>query len=201
MGIYAIIWDVGGVLERTEDPTPRREVAERLGIEIGDLAHLIFGHTDNFRVQVGEISSEEHWKNVGKELGVSDEELAQIVEEFFGGDRLDYALVDFIRSLKANYCTAVLSNYMANLRSRIVEEWQIDDAFHHLFISSEIGLMKPDPEIYELVLEQIGFEASETVFVDDFIDNIAGAKEAGMHGILFENPEQVKADLNKLLNL
>jgi putative hydrolase of the HAD superfamily len=201
MGFYAIIWDVGGVLERTEDLTPRCEVAERLGTDIDDLAHLIFGHTDNFRVQFGEITIEEHWENVRKELGIREEELAQIVEEFFGGDKLDFGLVDYIRSLKANYCTAVLSNYMPNLRNRIVEEWQIDDAFHHLFISSEIGLMKPNPEIYELVLEQIGFEACETVFIDDFSGNIAGAKEIGMHGILFENPEQVKAELNKLLNL
>jgi epoxide hydrolase-like predicted phosphatase len=200
MGIYAVIWDIGGVLERTEDTTPRRELAERLDMDIGDLSHLIFGHTDNFRVQVGEITPKEHWENVRKELGVGEEELAQIVQDFFGGDELDFSLVDYIRSLKATYCSAVLSNYMPTLRGKIIEEWQIDDAFHHLFISSELGLMKPDPEIYEFVLEQIGFEAKQTVFIDDFIENIAGAKDVGMHGILFENPEQVKAEINELLN-
>jgi epoxide hydrolase-like predicted phosphatase len=200
MTIYAIVWDIGGVLERTEDFNPRRKLADRLGIEMDALTHLIFGHKDKHRVQVGEIALEEHWENVRKELGVSEEELVQIFEEFFGSDRLDYALVDFIRALKTNYCSAVLSNYFPTLRKKIIEEWQIDDAFHHLFISSEIGLMKPNPEIYELVLERIGFEANQTVFIDDFIENVKGAKEVGMHGILFESPEQVKRELNELLN-
>ena len=199
MTIHAIIWDIGGVLERTEDPAPRENLAKRLGIETRDLAHLIFGHTDNFRVQRGEISLEDHWKNVGDHLGLSEKDLPGIIEEFFAGDRLDTDLVEYIRELKHGHCTAVLSNYVSTLRYKITEVWQIDDAFNHLIISSEVGYMKPHPEIYSLALEMLGYAPEETVFIDDFVENIEGAGEVGIHGILFQNPEQVKAELNELI--
>jgi epoxide hydrolase-like predicted phosphatase len=197
--IQAIIWDVGGVLERTDDPTPRQNLVSRLGIDPIDLTRLLFGHSDNFRVQRGEITMEEHWANVSAQLDMTVEEIPAMLDEFFGGDRLDLDLVDYIRDLKHNYCTVILSNYMTNLRQRITEEWQIDDAFDYLIISSEVGLMKPDPEIYCLALETIGFEPEETVFVDDFIQNVEGARQVGIHGILFTHPEHVKTELNELI--
>ena len=199
MTIHAIIWDIGGVLEREEDPVPRDNLAKRLGIERRDLAHLFFGHTDNFRVQRGEISMKDHWKNVADTLNISEDELTIAREDFFSGDKLDMELVNFIRELKHTYCTAVLSNYMSHLRYRINEEWQIADAFNHLIISAEVGHMKPHPEIYCLALETLGYAPEETVFIDDFIENIEGAGEVGIHGILFQNPEQVKLDLNELI--
>ncbi len=200
MTIHAIIWDIGGVIERTEDLTPRQKVSDRLGVEITELTRLFFGHTDNFRVQLGEITPEEHWKNVREQLGLTEEEMITAREEFFAGDRLDMDLVNFIRALKQDYCTVVLSNYMAVLRGRITEEWQIDDAFHHIIISSEVGMMKPDPSIYKLALEIIGCAPEEVVFIDDFIDNVEGARIIGIHGLMFTGPQQAITSLNEVLS-
>lgn len=199
MTIHAIIWDIGGVLERTEDPAPRQMVADRLGFEVRELAHLIFGHTDNFRVQFGQITPEEHWDNVRVHLGLSAVEIITVRQEFFAGDSLDMDLVTFIRELKQDYCTAVLSNYMAHLRKKITDQWEIGNAFNHLIISAEVGMMKPHPEIYKFALEKIEYAPEETVFIDDFVENIEGAEAAGMHGILFTSPKQAKSDLNELL--
>jgi epoxide hydrolase-like predicted phosphatase len=199
MTIHAIIWDIGGVLERTEDPTPRQKVADRLGVGLKELTRLFFGQTDNYSVQLGEITPETHWENVRTQLGLTEQEMIAIQDEFFAGDRMDMDLVNHIRELKQNYCTAVLSNYMAVLRQRITGEWQIGDAFHHLIISSEVGLMKPSPEIYQFALETVGFAPEETVFIDDFIENVEGARAVGIHGILFTDPQQAKTSLKELL--
>ncbi|MGD8456836.1 MAG: HAD family phosphatase [Anaerolineales bacterium] len=199
MTIHAILWDIGGVLERTEDLTPRQKVAERLGIKIPDLIHLFFGHTDDFRVQLGEITPEEHWENVRRQLDLGESEMTAVRNDFFAGDRLDMDLIDFIRELKHEYCTAVVSNYMSGLRDRIMNEWDIGDAFHHLIISAEVGMMKPQPEIYQFALETLGFAPEETVFIDDFTENVEGAQAVGIHGILFTSPEQVRIELSKLL--
>lgn len=199
MTIHAILWDIGGVLERTEDLTPRQKVAERLGMEIPDLIHLFFGQTDNFRVQLGEITPEGHWENVRRKLDLSESELITVRKEFFAGDRLDMDLVDYIRELKHEYCTAVVSNYMSGLRDRIMNEWDISDAFHYLIISAEVGMMKPQPEIYQFALETLGFAPEETVFIDDFIENIEGARAVGIQGILFTSPEQVRTELSEFL--
>ena len=60
--------------------------------------------------------------------------------------------------------------------------------------------MKPDPAIYRLVLEKIGFKARETVFIDDFIENVEEARGVGMEAIHFKNREQACKELEVLLN-
>lgn len=199
MAIKAIIWDVGGVMERTEDHNPRKALAARLGWEPTDLENLIFGNNDNHRAQLGQISYPDHWQNVAQALGISDGQVWQVRDEFFAGDQLDYALVDQIRTLKQRYTTAILSNYMSVLREQVENQWKIGDAFDHLIISSEVGVMKPDPRIYQIALKKTGCQPHEAVFLDDFIQNVEGAQNVGMHAILFKNPQQALADLHKIL--
>lgn len=200
MKINSIIWDIGGVLERTEDPTPRNEIADHLGMTVNALSDLIFGNTTEFRVQLGQISREAHLAFVGSQLGLDDRaELDQVIDQFFAGDQLDTELVDHIRELKTKYTTAVLSNYSEILREKITTSWEIGDAFDHLIISAEVGCKKPGPEIYQIALETLGCQPGEAVFIDDFIENIQAARQLGIHGILFQTPEQTLAELNTLL--
>ena len=200
MKINTIIWDIGGVLERTEDPSPRNAIADHLGISVNALSDLIFGNTTEFRVQLGQISREEHFADVQTELGLSSRtDLDGILEQFFSGDQLDMDLVNQIRELKTNFTTAVLSNYSSILREQITSTWEIGDAFDHLIISSEVGHKKPDPEIYKIALETIGCQPDEAVFIDDFIENIHGAEKLGIRGIHFKDVEQALSELNSLL--
>lgn len=200
MAIKAIIWDIGGVLERTEDFSPRSKLAARLGWTVDDLSSLVFGHTDDSRIQLGEVSLEEHYRNIAGALGIDAREVPEVVDAFFGGDRLDREMVDHIRAWKQEYTTAVISNYMPTLRSKINDDWQIGDAFDHLVISAEVGIMKPHPEIFRLALEKCGCRAGEAIFIDDFIDNINSAQQIGMHAIHFTNPQQAVHAVNRLLS-
>lgn len=200
MQIKTIIWDIGGVLERTEDLTPRQQVADRLGMTVEHLSDLIFGNTTQFRVQLGQISREEHLQYVQSQLGLPTRaDLDQVLAEFFGGDRLDTDLVNHIRELKTSCTTAVLSNYSEILREKITKTWQIGDAFDHLIISSEVGFKKPSPEIYQIALEKTGCQPGEAVFIDDFIENIEAAQQLGLHGIHFQNVEQALNELDNYL--
>lgn len=199
MAIRAIIWDVGGVMERTEDSGPRKALAGRLGWDVADLGDLIFGNNDHHRVQLGQISYETHWQNVAQVLGVPFSEVWQIRDEFFAGDKIDYALVDEIRSLKKDYTTAILSNYMIVLRDQVENVWKIGDAFDYLIISAEVGARKPDAAIYRIALDKVGSQPEEAVFLDDFIENVEGARNVGMHTVWFKNPQQALADLRKIL--
>ena len=60
--------------------------------------------------------------------------------------------------------------------------------------------MKPEPEIYKLLLSKYNLTPSETVFIDDLDANIKAAKSEGMHGIVFKSPESTKIELNNLGN-
>jgi epoxide hydrolase-like predicted phosphatase len=199
MTIKAVIWDVGGVLERTEDLSPRLALAQRLGWEIDPLMDLIFGNNDGHRAQLGQISIEAHWENVRETLGQTEAELSRTIKEFFAGDRLDTKLVDKIRLLQEDYTTAILSNYMPILRGKITRQWKIGDAFHHLIISAEVGVKKPDPKIYQIAIDTIGCQAEQAVFIDDFVENIAAAQQIGLHAIHFRTPDQALDELTALL--
>lgn len=202
MLVHAVIWDMGGVLVRTEDFGPRQKLAEQYGLTMAEIDTLVFGTEENNLAQLGKISHVEHWKSVGQELGLGTEEVKEFEKQFFAGDVLDLELIETIREHKKNgFHTTLLSNALSNLREVIVNEWQAEDAFQDMIISAEVGLMKPDPAIYQLTLEKIGFAADESVFIDDMPRNIQAAREAGMHGVVFETPSQTLEELEKLLRV
>lgn len=66
-------------------------------------------------------------------------------------------------------------------------------------LSYKEHLLKPEPEIYELLLDRYGLKAEECVFIDDLQGNIDAAKAQGIHGIVFQNYEQAVTELNRML--
>jgi epoxide hydrolase-like predicted phosphatase len=197
--IRAVIWDLGGVLLRTEDYTSRDKLAEDMGKTRDDLEFLMYGNDSSNQAQSGEISIEKHFSNVRQSLGLTETEMENFLERFWGGDRLDFDLVDYIRSIKNGYKTGLLSNAFENLRHLITQEWKFDDAFDYMVVSAEVGTMKPDPRIYQLALNGLGVEAHEAIFVDDFIRNVEGANAVGLQAIHFRSPQQARADLERIL--
>jgi len=200
MTIKAIIFDLGGVLLRTTDFTPREQLAARLGMSRNELEELIFGGESGDQAQRGEITVQQHWANLAAQMHCSGKVLNTLVEEFFAKDELDLSLVDYVRLLRASYKTGLLSNAFDDLRQIITERWHFEDAFDDMIISAEVGLVKPDARIFHLAVEQLGVDANQTVFVDDMQRNIEGAKNVGLVGIHFQNPLQVRHDLDNLLN-
>jgi epoxide hydrolase-like predicted phosphatase len=198
--IKAIIFDLGGVLLRTEDFTPRERLAERLGMDRHELEELIFGGDSGDKAQRGEISTEQHWQNVSYLLGYDRHKLKSMLDEFFYTDQLDAELVEYIRILHRSYKTALLSNATDDLRQRIEEQWHFEDAFDVIVISAEVGVAKPDPRIFRLALEQLEVQASEAIFVDDFQRNVNSARETGMSAVRFLNPQQLREELSQLLD-
>jgi len=134
-----------------------------------------------------------------KQFGLSMEDQDWFFGEFWGGDKKDQELVDYIYELKKDYITALLSNAWSRARVDIEPRYQFLDAFDFSVFSAEINMAKPDPRIYEWVLDQIKVKPDEAIFVDDFEENIKAANQLGIHGILFKSTELVKADIQKLL--
>ena len=95
------------------------------------------------------------------------EEMPTVRAGFWGQDRLDHSLIDYIKTLRGVYTTVLLSNAFANLRELLTERWKIVDLFDHLVISAEEGVVKPDPRIYRIALDRAGVAPSEAVFTDE----------------------------------
>ena len=200
MSIRAVIFDLGGVLVRTENRVPRTQLAVRLGLTYDELSDLVFDSQSSHQAMKGEITTAEHWEAIRKTLGVSKKEFLQGPLEFWGGDALDEDLINYLRNLRPHYKTALLSNAWDDLRQMIEEIWKIDDAFDQILISAEVGLVKPDRLIYERIISDLGVKPTEAVFVDDFPQNVEAAKAAGLEAIHFHGPDQVLGDLQSLLD-
>lgn len=199
MTIKAVIWDLGGVIVRTEDFNSREKIARQLKKTRQELEELVFSGESGQLTQLGQQSDEAHWERVRLALQISPGEFPAFQQAFWGGDRLDLNLVDFIRNLQPTYRTGLLSNHFPGLRNTLKTKWKIADAFDQIVISAEEGILKPDPRIYQIVLKKLNVFADEAVFIDDFIQNIHGAQAVGMQTIHFRGPEQAKSELLRLL--
>jgi epoxide hydrolase-like predicted phosphatase len=200
MTISAVVWDLGGVLVRTEDPRMRQQLADKLMMDRSDLEERVFGGESGSRAQLGEITVSEHWQNVSLSFGMEREDLEEFQRLFWGGDRVDYELIEFIRTLRNRCRTGLLSNAFSDLRQYMTSVWQISDVFDAMVISSEVGYVKPDPEIYRLILERLEVLPHQAVLIDDMLANVEGARKAGMQAIRFRSSLQVRQDLINLLD-
>ncbi|UCH60878.1 MAG: HAD family phosphatase [Anaerolineales bacterium] len=200
MGIKSIIFDLGGVIVRTENPEPRLRLAEELGLTNESLSQLIFNSESAKNATLGKLTTEDHWQAVRSALALDPDQYQHVENEFWGGDIVDMELVNYLRSLRGQYKTGLLSNAWDDLRAMLFNEWKIADAFDDVVISAEVGLAKPDPNIYLLAAERLGVLPQEAVFVDDFIENVQGARQVGMQAVHFRAPQQALDELKMVLN-
>jgi putative hydrolase of the HAD superfamily len=194
VGIDVVFFDLGGVILRTEHQAPREHLAERLNVSYEDLVRIAFEGDSARRASLGEITAQQHWEAVASRLGRPPAEAPALREEFFGGDVIDRALLEFIRTLRPSRRTGVISNAWADMRDYMIAK-RFDDAFDFIVISAEVGLLKPDPRIYELALRGAGATPAAALLVDDLPANVEGAMAAGMVAILFEDTDQVLREL------
>jgi epoxide hydrolase-like predicted phosphatase len=200
MALKAIIFDFGGVLVRTEDRLPRRELAKELGMSYEEIDQLVFSSLSGKQAARGLISAQEHWEEIGKTLDLTPARLKDFRTRFFEGDRLDWELIEAIREWRGRYRVALLSNAWDDLRNYLDGTWHIMDDFDQIIISAEVGYTKPDHRIYRLALERLNVSAEQTLFVDDFVENVEAARQVGLLAIHFAEPQRAKEELRALLD-
>ena len=198
MSIKAVFFDLGGVIVRTEYQAPRQHLAERLGMEYDDLVKIVFDSESGYQASIGAVTPATHWESILKRLKRPAAELESIRHEFFAGDVIDRTILDFLRSLRGKYKTGLISNAWGDLREYLLRE-KMDDAFEHMVISAEVGVVKPNAKIFQVALEQAGVKPKEMVFVDDFAVNIEGCEKLGIKGIHFKDPASAMKQLRALL--
>jgi epoxide hydrolase-like predicted phosphatase len=198
--IRAVIWDMGGVLVRTEDYTSREKLAEQFHLSRKELEQAVFDSEVSWQAQNGHASSEQMWQEIARRFGLNGKQLQDFEMRFWDGDRLDADLVQLISNLRPKYCTGLLSNAWSDAPASLERRYgPFLSIFDTVVFSAHVGLAKPDPEIYSLLLSRMNMQPREAVFIDDVLVNINGARAVGMQGIQFKNREQIVADLHGLL--
>jgi 2-haloacid dehalogenase len=107
--------------------------------------------------------------------------------------------VRILRELhSAGYPLYALTNWSAETFHIARERYGFLSLFAEIVVSGEVGLVKPDPRIYELLVERTGLDPCRTVFVDDRAENVRVAKKHGFICVLFQEPGQLRRDLTDL---
>src|SRR5262245_49683828 len=117
MPIQAVIFDIGGVLIRTEDPSPRRRWEARLGLPERGLSAAVFDSDVALCAAVGQATDEDVWRHVGERFALTAQELGRLEIDFWAGDRLDVELNQFLADLRPRFKTGLLSNTWPHMPS------------------------------------------------------------------------------------
>lgn len=198
--IRAVIWDMGGVILRTVNPTPRTQLAQRLGVTRAELEQIVFESESAHQALRGQHTEEQHWQNMARHFNLPQEEMVAFQRDFWGGDREDRALVQYIQSLRSLYRVGLLSNAWSGVKALALSlGYTFLDAFDEVVFSAEVKMAKPDPAIYRLMLGRLGVMPQQAVFIDDFQENVEGARAVGLHAIRFKEPAQALAELKQVL--
>jgi epoxide hydrolase-like predicted phosphatase len=131
-------------------------------------------------------------------IGVADSD--NLVERLFSGIGPDEPMLDAVRAARAaGIRTGLISNSWGE--GLAYDQSLLDELFDAIVISGDVGMHKPEPEIFHLGAEKIGIAPDECVFVDDLKENIAGAEAVGMTGILHRGSDQTVPELERLLGV
>ena len=148
-------------------------------------------------LEKGELTAADFSEQFAPLLGVSPDNL---VERLFGGVGPDEPMVDAVRQARAaGIRTGLISNSWGN--GLAYDPALLDELFDAVVISGEVGLHKPQPEIFLLGAERIGVAPEDCVFVDDLRENCAGAEAVGMKAILNRGSAGTIPRLEELLGI
>jgi HAD superfamily hydrolase (TIGR01509 family) len=109
--------------------------------------------------------------------------------------KVDYAVLEIIKILRKNYKLALLSNAPSVVIREILAEHDLEQYFDNIIVSSEVGMVKPHPDIFTYILGQLSVNASEALFVDDNEKHTKAAEALGIRSIHFRSAEQLKDEL------
>lgn len=197
--IKAVVFDVGGVFLQTKDKNPRIRLAQKFGLNYDELSQVVFQSETAQQATVGAIDELDHWAFIAKHFHLDDTEIVKFWDDFWSGDVLDDELLKFAKSLEEDYRLGILSNAWSGARDYLTQKHGILNIFDVSIFSAEVKMKKPDPVIYLYLLEALKVDASETIFVDDFIENIQAADALGIKTVHFKSTAQAITEIQTLI--
>ncbi len=196
--IKNIVFDVGNVIVRWAPP---------------EIVRLTFGDVASAEQLTNSIFQSEIWLNLNKgfileaeaksqyqaTIGLSKLECERLFYYIKQTQLLIFGSVELLKRVKASgYKVYALTDNVHEIVAHLKSTYSFWDLFDSATVSADLGLLKPQVEIYQALLTQNKIEASETVFIDDMLYNVKGAEAVGISAIQFENAVQCEKALKTL---
>lgn len=178
-----------------------------------EIVKLTFGEVKAPEVLVKAIFQSETWLDLNKGL-ISESDAKAQYQQFLNLSDLEcerlfyyvkqtqiliFGSVDLLQRVKlAGYNVYALTDNVHEIVSHLKSTYTFWPLFDGATVSAELGLLKPQAEIYQSLLMQYRLDASETIFIDDMPRNVMGANAVGITGVQFENAVQCEEALKAL---
>jgi epoxide hydrolase-like predicted phosphatase len=151
------------------------------------------------RLEVGDLNEDSFSGLFGPLLGIPEERYAGLVDRLFAGMEPEEPMFEALRrARRAGVKTGMISNSWGRGR---YDRSMFGELFDGVVISGEVGLHKPEPEIFELGAERVGLKPAACVFVDDLRENCEGAEAVGMVAVLHRGADETIERLEQLLGV
>ena len=209
--LKAVIFDFGGVF--TDSPFHAFSAyASKIGASDEQVTDIVFGgyavDSDHpwHQVERGEITLEAAREDImalGREHGLEIDiwEVFMAMAENGGGLRKE--LVDYVPRIRASgLATGIITNNVVEFRDHWRSMLPVDKLFDFVVDSSEVGVRKPNPAIFEKALAIGGFSPEQVLFLDDYEGNVIAAEALNIRSILVDGDgAKTVADLDAVLGL
>ncbi len=197
LALRAVVFDYGRVLTGPPEPAAHAALVRITGLPADRLDSLYW--TNRRAYDEGKLTGLEFWQMLTREAGLNLkpaelEELNEWDARMWTTENpvmLAWQLVLKQRGL----LTAIVSNMGATVHDLMQRELEWLSRFDVLVWSYQLKVTKPDPAIYRYVLERLGTQPAETLFIDDRPVNVEAAISFGMKGVVFTTVEKLREDL------
>ena len=196
---HVVVFDYGEVISREPTEADRAALVARAGVDAEPFWTAYWAHREP--LDQGTLSIAGYWDAVASDLGVEWD--AVDVHELWALDHRGWLSVDpgTLRVLHAladgGTRMALLSNAGADF-SGWLRSGSFAPLFERVFVSGELGLVKPNADIYEHVIAELGITPAELLFVDNKSENVEGARAVGGDGHVFTDAAGLEAWLRGL---
>lgn len=196
--IKNIIFDLGGIFLNLAYPRTEKAFIDLGVINFPTLYTQHFASDIFELLETGKITPEEFYEGFRNAAGV--ELMDDQIRDAWNAMLLDFPVerIEWLDKIKKRYKIFLFSNTNKIHYDWFVETYQkntgrenFDDNFIKAYYSHTLGLRKPYPASFTTILDEQGINASETLFIDDTISNIEGAKQAGLQTIHLVPPASV----------
>ncbi|MDD5097962.1 MAG: HAD family phosphatase [Candidatus Omnitrophica bacterium] len=195
--IKVVLFDLGRVLIDFDHKRAAERISGFCDKSPVEIYNLFFESPATLAFEEGKIPPKEFYQKVKEMLNLklSYDSFVPIWNDIFFLSIENRSVYQLVNSLRANYKTAMLSNINFLHYEYLKARFPVFGVFDHIFLSFEMGLSKPNKEIYKKVLQTLQICPDEVFYIDDRKELVASAASLGIPGHHYLNSQQLICDL------
>lgn len=201
--VKAVVFDYGNVLSLPQPPSFLADMARVCRVPMEQFPERYWRYRLDY--DRADLNAETFWGAAVREEGrsLSKQEIDELVAlDSEGWGIPNPVMLDWARQLRTSGLrTAVLSNMPPEIGRYLLKHREWLSAFDPLIFSCDVRSVKPDAMIYRYCLDRLQLAPEEVLFLDDKAPNVLGARELGIHGLLFDTVENAFSHIGERFDL